>query len=298
MRRPDRIDDFRKLGHNPAYLTDVIFDVDRIQFSSDINEVCEAADTLLLGMPSPYFKSHMEKLTVDISKKFVVSAVKGIVPDDNEIISTYMERHFGIAPERMLVVSGPCHAEEVALGRQSYLTVGCNDIFHAEQFAQCLQGNALRTITSSDVDGIEYAAVLKNVYAIAAGIVHGLKNGDNFQAMLVSNAIREMERFVDAVCPRPRQICDSVYLGDLLVTSYSRFSRNHNFGSMIGNGYSVTAARMEMEQTAEGYYGTKCIHEINKSYDVPMPILEGVYDILYRRMKPAKAISSMSETFI
>lgn len=298
MRRQDRIDDFRKLGHNPAYLSDVVFDISRIEFSADINEVCGRADTLLLGMPSPYFKSHMEKLTVDISGKFVVSAVKGIVPDDNEIISTYMERVYGIAPERMLVVSGPCHAEEVALGRQSYLTVGCNDIFHAEQFSHCLSGKALRTITSSDVDGIEYAAVLKNVYAIAAGIVHGLKNGDNFQAMLVSNAIREMERFVDAVCPRPRQICDSVYLGDLLVTSYSRFSRNHNFGSMIGKGYSVTAARMEMEQTAEGYYGTKCIHEINQQYDVPMPILEGVYDILYRREKPAKAIKAMSETFI
>ncbi len=298
MRRPDRIEDFRKLGHNPAYLSDVVFDIDRIEFSSDINEVCSKADTLLLGMPSPYFKSHMEKLKVDISQKFVVSAVKGIVPDENEIISTYMERVYHVAPERMLVVSGPCHAEEVALGRQSYLTVGCNDIFHAEQFSHCIQGKALRTITSSDVEGIEYAAVLKNVYAIAAGIVHGLKNGDNFQAMLVSNAIREMERFVDAVCPRPRQICDSVYLGDLLVTSYSHFSRNHNFGSMIGKGYSVTAARMEMEQTAEGYYGTKCIHEINQQYDVPMPILEGVYDILYRRVKPQKAIKAMSETFI
>ncbi|MDE6176445.1 MAG: NAD(P)-binding domain-containing protein, partial [Paramuribaculum sp.] len=236
MRRDDRIEDFKRLGHNPAYLSDVVFDINRIDFSTDINAVCEAADTILLGMPSPYFKSHIAKLTTDLSDKFIVSAVKGIVPDDNEIISSYMVRHFNVKPERMLVVSGPCHAEEVALGRQSYLTVGCNDIFHAEQFANCLQGKAMRTITSSDVDGIEYAAVLKNVYAIAAGIVHGLKNGDNFQAMLVSNAIREMERFVAAVCPRPRQICDSVYLGDLLVTSYSRFSRNHNFGSMIGNG--------------------------------------------------------------
>lgn len=298
MRRDDRIEDFKRLGHNPAYLSDVVFDINRIDFSTDINAVCEAADTILLGMPSPYFKSHIAKLTTDLSDKFIVSAVKGIVPDDNEIISSYMVRHFNVKPERMLVVSGPCHAEEVALGRQSYLTVGCNDIFHAEQFANCLQGKAMRTITSSDVDGIEYAAVLKNVYAIAAGIVHGLKNGDNFQAMLVSNAIREMERFVAAVCPRPRQICDSVYLGDLLVTSYSRFSRNHNFGSMIGNGSSVTAARMEMEQTAEGYYGTKCIHEINQSYDVAMPILEGVYDILYRQQKPAVAIRRMSETFI
>lgn len=298
MRRDDRIEEFRRNRRNPAYLSDVVFDIERIEFSSDINEVCRRADTLLLVMPSPYFKDHVAKITEDISEKFVVSAVKGIVPDDNLLISTYMQQRFGVKPERTLVVSGPCHAEEVALGRQSYLTIGCNDIFHAEQFANCLSGKALKTITSSDVDGIEYAAVLKNVYSIASGIVHGLKNGDNFLAMLVSNAIREMERFVDTVCPRPRQICDSVYLGDLLVTSYSRFSRNHNFGSMIGKGYSVKAARMEMEQTAEGYYGTKCIHEINSRYDVAMPILDGVFDILYRGTNPARTIRHIAETFI
>lgn len=298
MRRDDRIADFKRLGHNPAYLTDCAFDVGRINFSSDINAVCEQADTLLLVMPSPYFKSHVDKITVDISDKSVVSAVKGIVPDVNEIISHYMTGRFGIADDQMLVVSGPCHAEEVALGRPSYLTVGCHDVFHSQQFAKCLAGPCLHTIVSSDVDGIEYAAVLKNVYAIAAGIIHGIKSGDNFQAMLVCNAIREMERFVDTVCPRPRQICDSVYLGDLLVTSYSRFSRNHNFGSMIGRGYSVKAARMEMEQTAEGYYGTKCIHEINQQYGVEMPILEGVYDILYRGASPQDTLRAVSAKFI
>lgn len=298
MRRDDRIEDFKRLHHNPTYLSDVVFDINRIEFSSDINEVCRRADTLLLVMPSPYFKAHIDKITEDISAKAVVSAVKGIVPDDNMLISDYMRKRFGVARERTLVVSGPCHAEEVALGRQSYLTVGCSDIFQAEKFAQLLSGKALKTITSVDVEGIEYAAVLKNVYSIASGIVHGLKDGDNFLAMLVSNAIREMERFVDTVCPRPRQICDSVYLGDLLVTSYSRFSRNHNFGSMIGRGYSVKAARMEMEQTAEGYYGTKCIHEINSRYDVAMPILDGVYDILYSGANPAKTIKRVAETFI
>lgn len=298
MRRDDRIEDFKRLKHNPAYLTDCEFDTSRISFSSDINYVCSEADTLLLVMPSPYFTAHVDKITVDISEKYVVSAVKGIVPDVNEIISNYMMRRFGIHNDRILVVSGPCHAEEVALGRPSYLTVGCHDVFNASQFAACLTGPTLHTITSSDVDGIEYAAVLKNVYAIASGMVHGLKSGDNFQAMLVCNAIREMERFVDTVCPRPRQICDSVYLGDLLVTSYSRFSRNHNFGSMIGRGYSVKAARMEMEQTAEGYYGTKCIHEINQQYGVDMPILEGVYDILYRGARPASVLRQVSKHFI
>ena len=262
MRRDDRIEEFKRLRHNPAYLTDVDFDIERINFSSDINAVCENADTLLLVMPSPYFTDHMDKITVDISSKAIVSAVKGIVPDTNELITDYMVRRFGVDPARNLVVSGPCHAEEVALDRPSYLTIGCANLEMAEEFAKLIRGKNTHAITSSDVDGIEYAAVLKNVYAIAAGIIHGMKTGDNFGAILISNAIRE--------------ICDSVYLGDLLVTAYSRFSRNHNFGSMIGRGYSVKAARMEMEQTAEGYYGTKCIHDINQHFNVAMPILDGV----------------------
>ncbi len=297
MRRDDRIEEFKRLRHNPAYLTDVDFDIERINFSSDINAVCENADTLLLVMPSPYFTDHMDKITVDISSKAIVSAVKGIVPDTNELITDYMVRRFGVDPARNLVVSGPCHAEEVALDRPSYLTIGCANLEMAEEFAKLIRGKNTHAITSSDVDGIEYAAVLKNVYAIAAGIIHGMKTGDNFGAILISNAIREMERFVDAACPRPRQICDSVYLGDLLVTAYSRFSRNHNFGSMIGRGYSVKAARMEMEQTAEGYYGTKCIHDINQHFNVAMPILDGVYSILYRGVPAYRAMNAMAQNF-
>ncbi len=297
MRRDDRIADFIASGRNPAYLTDVEFDVSRIRFSSDINAVCDECDTLLLVMPSPYFKDHTDKITVDISQKHIVSAVKGIVPGDNCLVTDYMIGHFGVERDNCLVVAGPCHAEEVALARPSYLTIGCTDADRAAVFAQCLSGKNTHTITSTDVDGIEYAAVLKNVYAIASGIVHGIKMGDNFLAMLMSNAIREMERFVSAVVPRRRDICDSVYLGDLLVTAYSRFSRNHNFGSMIGRGYSVKAARMEMEQTAEGYYAARCIHDINDAYGVAMPILNGVYDILYRNIRPSVAIDRMSQYF-
>lgn len=199
----------------------------------------------------------------------------------------------------MLVIGGPCHAEEVALDRLSYLTIGCRDIEKAHDFATLLDGKKLNTILSQDVDGIEYAAVLKNVYAIAAGILHGLKNGDNFQAMMVSNAIREMARFVEAISPlEGRDICRSAYLGDLLVTAYSRFSRNHNFGSMIGKGYSVKAAKMEMEMVAEGYYGTECIYRINRSRaKVDMPILDCVYDILYKNVRPSKAIETIIGTF-
>ena len=295
MRRDDRIEDFKRLYHNPTYLSSIKFPIDRIQFDSDINAVCNNADTLLMAMPSPYFKSHLSKLSADISKKFIIVATKGIIPDENQAISDYLIDHYGISPDKIIIVSGPCHAEEVALDRLSFLTVASSNTDYADKFCKCINGNAMRTITSSDVIGIEYAGVLKNIYAIASGIVHGLKCGDNFQAMLLSNAIKEMELFLHAVNPAPRNINDSVYLGDLLVTSYSRFSRNHNFGAMIGRGYSVKAAMMEMEMVAEGYYGTKCINEINKHYHIHMPILDCVYNILYNCKSPATAITEMSE---
>lgn len=298
MRRPDRIEEFIKYKHNPVYLSDVRFDTERIDFSSDINEVCASADTLVVALPSPYLKSHLAKIDIDISGKNIVSAVKGIVPDENVIVTDYFINHFGCKEENMLVIGGPCHAEEVALERLSYLTIGCHDLMKSKRFARCLAGKSMKTITSSDIDGIEYGAVLKNVYAIAAGIISGMKAGDNFLAMLIANSIREMRRFIDAVNPIPRNICDSAYLGDLLVTAYSRFSRNHNFGSMIGKGYSVKAAMMEMEMVAEGYYGTKCIHEINQRYNVQMPILECVYKILYEKMPPRRAINTITDTFI
>lgn len=297
LHRQDRIDEFIANGRNPGYLTDVEFDVRRIHFSSDLDHVCSVADTLLLVTPSPYFKDEMAKITVDISDKYIVSAIKGIVPGENQLITDYVHHRFGVKPDRCLVIAGPCHAEEVAMARPSYLTIACPDIDRAAVFAQSLSGKNAHTITSTDVDGIEYAAVLKNVYAIASGIIHGTKMGDNFLAMLMSNAIREMAAFVNTVVPGRRDICDSVYLGDLLVTAYSRFSRNHYFGSMIGRGYSVKAARMEMQQTAEGYYATKCIHDINERYEVSMPILNGVYDILYRGVKPKPAIDHMSQYF-
>ena len=295
MRRPDRIESFKATGHNPVYLSDVRFDTSRIYFTSDINEACRLADTLLLAVPSPYFKNHMANITEDISQKHVVNAIKGIVPDENMLITQYMTRQFGISPDNLLVASGPCHAEEVALERLSYLTVAAQDQQMAEAFASRLVSKQMLTTTSSDIEGIEYGGVLKNVYAICAGILHGMKNGDNFLASFVSNSIREMERFVDVVCPHPtRNICDSVYLGDLLVTCYSRFSRNHNFGAMIGKGYSVKAAMMEMEMVAEGYYATRCVHLINEKYGVEMPILDAVYSILYEGKSPRRAIADMS----
>ena len=299
MHRADRIDDFIRYGHNPVYLSDVAFDTMRIDFTSDIDRACSEADTLVFVVPSPYFKATADSIRVDISGKNIVSAVKGIVPESNMIITDYLGAHHGCRPENMLVIGGPCHAEEVALERLSYLTIGCRDVTKANDFASLIAGKKMKTIISDDVDGIEYAAVLKNVYAIAAGILSGMKAGDNFLAMMVCNAIREMRRFIDAIAPLPgRDICRSAYLGDLLVTAYSRFSRNHNFGSMIGKGYSVKAAMMEMEMVAEGYYGTKCMHQLNEAGpNVDMPILECVHSILYGNVKPRRAVDIITSTF-
>ncbi len=297
MRRDDRIEEFRRLGHNPAYLTSVHFDTNRIHFSSDINHVVENSDTLIFVTPSPYLKGHLKKLKVRLRDKFIVTAIKGIVPDENLVCSEYFHQIYNVPEENLAVMGGPSHAEEVALGRLTYLTIGCADIEKAEAFASMMASEYVKTKTSTDVLGIEYASVLKNVYAIASGICHGLKYGDNFQAVIIANAVQEMNRFLKTVHPMDYNIIDSVYLGDLLVTGYSNFSRNRVFGTMIGQGYSVKSAQVEMEMIAEGYFGTKCMKDINKRLHVNMPILDAVYNILYERISPSIEIKLLSDSF-
>lgn len=297
MRRPEVIEDFKRLEHNPSYLTSVHFDVNRISFSSDINEVVRNCDTLIFVTPSPYLKNHLKKLKEKLHNKFVITAIKGIVPDENLICSEYFRQVFNVPDDNLAVLGGPSHAEEVALGRLTYLTIGCTDEEKAANFADLIASSYVKTKTNSDVIGIEYASVLKNVYAIASGICNGLKYGDNFQSVLVSNAVQEMSRFLNAVYPIERNVYDSVYLGDLLVTSYSNFSRNRVFGTMIGRGYSVKSAQIEMEMIAEGFYGTKCMKEINRHFHVNMPILDAVYNILYEKISPSTEIKLLTDSF-
>ena len=297
MRRDDRIEDFRRLGHNPAYLMSVHFDVNEIEFSSDINKIVEAYDTLVFVTPSPYLKNHLKKLKTRLRDKFIITAIKGIVPDENLACSEYFNQVYDVPLENLACIGGPSHAEEVALERLSYLTIGCADQEKAREFATLIESDYIKTKTSTDVIGIEYASVLKNVYAIASGICSGLKYGDNFQAVLMSNAVQEMNRFVSTIHPLSRNINDSAYMGDLLVTGYSNFSRNRTFGTMIGKGYSVKSAQIEMEMIAEGFFGTKCMKEINRHMHVNMPILDAVYNILYERISPQIEIKLLTDAF-
>jgi glycerol-3-phosphate dehydrogenase (NAD(P)+) len=294
IRNDEQIEEFKRLGRNPSYLSGVNFNMEKINFSSKINHIVEQSDILILSIPSPFIKDYLKKLRRRLNTKIIVSAVKGIIPDENLVISEYLHQFYGVPMEQIAVISGPCHAEEVALERTSYLTVGCKNRNLARDIAAKMTNNFVQTYTSDDVAGIEISSVMKNIYSIAVGICHGLKYGDNFQAVLVSNAIQEISRFCAAVKPSYRDLQQSVYLGDLLVTAYSKFSRNRTFGNMIGKGYSVKTAQIEMEMIAEGYYGTKCIHEINEAFQVSLPILNAVYSILYQRRSPSIVMKALT----
>ena len=297
MRRQEQVDDFLKTGHNPSYLSAVRFDTDKINFYTDINNAISDSDTLIFATPSPFLKQHLMKVATPLHDKFIISAIKGIVPDENMLVADYFTEYYGVPTEHVAVIGGPCHAEEIALERLSYITIACPNIDNARMLSPVFRNGYLNNYCCKDVRGIEYASVLKNVYAIVAGICHGMKYGDNFLAVFICNAIEEMRNFLASVHGLERDITDSVYLGDLLVTAYSRFSRNRTFGTMIGKGYSVKTAQLEMEMIAEGYYGTKCIHEINEKYKVNMPILNALYDILYERKSPTTVIRQLTETF-
>ncbi len=285
-----------KYGHNPNYISAAQFDVERVAMSDDLHAVVKEADTLIVAVPSAFLKNTMEKLDrSELAGKTMFSAVKGIVPETNQIVGEYLFEHWGVPKENFGVICGPCHAEEVAMERLSYLTIASQNTAKAEAMGKALNGRFLKTTISDDIYGTEYAAILKNVIAVCSGISVGLGYGDNFRAVLVSRAIQEIARFVEAVHHIDRDINEPAYLGDLLVTAYSTFSRNREFGTMVGKGYSVKAAQLEMNMVAEGYYAVKCVHEINSKLGVDMPISEATYRMLYERIAPTIEMRLLSE---
>ena len=283
--------------HNPSYLSSVEFHLEQLKLSNDINEIANYADVMIVVIPSAFIHSELSKLEVDIKDKIVVSAVKGIIPESGLLVGEHFHDIYNIHIDNIAVIAGPCHAEEVALERLSYLTISCSDPVKAQIIADALSSNYIKTKISDDIIGTEYAVMLKNIYAIAAGIAHGLGYGDNFQSVLMSNAIREMKRFIKKMHKLKRNINNSAYLGDLLVTGYSVFSRNRMFGNMIGKGYTVKSAQMEMNMVAEGYYATKSAHLLNQKNEkkTRIPIIEAVYSILYEGKNPKKVFAKLTE---
>jgi glycerol-3-phosphate dehydrogenase (NAD(P)+) len=285
IREPEIIEHIANFRHNPVYSSSIEFDTGKLALSNDISEVIAKSDVIVFCIPAPFLQeSLMNVLPEHLKGKCLISAIKGIVPKFNVIIADYFNQQFKVKYDDILIVSGPSHAEEVAAEKLTYLTFASQNADLAASVAAMFACRYIKTSTSDDIFGTEYAPVLKNIVAIASGICHGLGYGDNFQAVLVSNAIQEIKRFLDAVHPIDRDIKSSVYLGDLLVTAYSNFSRNRLFGTMIGNGYSVKAAQLEMKMVAEGYYAVKCIKEINSNYKVKMPIIDAVYNIVYENI--------------
>jgi len=289
MRNTNAIEHLKLQKHNPNYLSSVEFDTKKLLLTNDINEAVSYADYVIFAIPSAFLSTELEKLTVSLKDKVIFSAIKGIVPETSLIVGEHFHDKYDIDYDDIGVITGPCHAEEVALERLSYLTIACGSEKKAAAMATNLNSHYIKTKISDDIIGTEYAAMLKNIYAIAAGIAHGLGYGDNFQALLMSNAVREMKKFIRKVHKMKRNINDSAYLGDLLVTGYSVFSRNRMFGNMIGKGYTVKSAMMEMSMVAEGYYAAKSAWELNREYQAKTPIIDAVYSILYEG-KDAKSV--------
>jgi glycerol-3-phosphate dehydrogenase (NAD(P)+) len=295
MRNKEAIRHIERHGHNPRYLSGADLLVDRIELSSDLSYIIQNYDLIILAVPSAFLKETFKDLDPKaFENKFVATGIKGIIPGDNVVVGEYLHNAWNVDWERIAVISGPCHAEEVAMERLSYLTVASMEDELRSYIADRFTCDYINISLSDDIIGTEYAAVMKNIVAIASGICHAIGYGDNFQAVLVANALGEMKRFIKALYPIKRDITESAYLGDLLVTAYSSFSRNRTFGHMVGKGYTIRSIMFEMGMVAEGYYAVSNIQEMKKLHDVSMPISSAVYKILYNGKNPRKVMAKLA----
>jgi glycerol-3-phosphate dehydrogenase (NAD(P)+) len=296
MRNKEAIDHIRQFGHNPNYIQSIEFEKEQLHVTDNLQEVVDNSDYIIVAIPSAFVHEAFQHYKpLGLENKVLFSAIKGVINEFDSIPARYFHKQLGVPYENIGIVCGPCHAEEVAMEKLSYLTIGCSDIEKADCMAGMLGCRFMKTNTTEDVFGAELAAILKNVYAVASGICHGLGYGDNFQAVLISSAIREMERFIDTVHEVHRDVKSSAYLGDLLVTAYSPYSRNRTLGTMVGKGYSVKWATIEMNMVAEGYYAAKGIHEINKKFNADIPIADAVYRILYEKISPVMEMRILTD---
>lgn len=299
MRDAEAVAHIKKFRHNPQYLSSVELHPSKVKPYTNLKESLKNTDWVILAIPSAFIEDALKGVDPALfAGKKIISGVKGIIASSGQLVTDWFAEKFEIEPQNLGAIAGPCHAEEIALEKYSYITIASSGQETAESFAKLLACRFVKTSYLTDIEGVEYAAVMKNIVAMSCGIVHGVGAGDNFQAVMVSNAIIEIERFLDTVSPRERNVNVSAYLGDLLVTSYSQFSRNRTFGNMIGRGYSVKAAQVELKMIAEGYYATKCIHDINKKYKIDLPIVKFAYDVLYKNEKPLSAFEELKGKFV
>lgn len=299
MRDAESVAHIKKFRHNPQYLSSVELHPSKVKAYTNIKEALKDTDWVILAIPSAFIEDALKDVNKTwFASKKIISGVKGIIPSTGQLVTDWFSSTFEVDADLIGAIAGPCHAEEIALEKYSYITIASSGEETAASFAKLLACRFVKTSYLTDIHGVEYAAVMKNIVAMSCGIAHGAGAGDNFQAVMVSNAIIEIERFLDTVSPRERNVNVSAYLGDLLVTSYSQFSRNRTFGNMIGRGYSVKAAQVELKMIAEGYYATKCIQEINKKYKVDLPIVKFAYDVLYKNEKPLKAFEELKGKFV
>lgn len=299
VRKQESIDEMQLTGKNPNYLSSMRFDPSRVEFSTDLNAIIRDHDMLIVAVPSPYLRQTMDTIKTSLEGKTFIIATKGMMPpreegEKYEMIPDYLHHTFGVPMDHIALIAGPCHAEEIARERLSYLTIGCEDLNTAQKVADLLASDFVHTCVSQDVIGLEYSSIMKNIYAVAAGMCQALNYGDNFQAVLVSNATQEIREFTRAASTIDHHVSESGYLGDLLVTAYSQFSRNRQFGQMLGHGYSVTSAQLEMGMVAEGYYGAKAIHQANRTLQVDLPIAEAMYRILYCNANAREEITELT----
>lgn len=300
VREEEIVEGITKFGHNPLYMSSVYINPEDVMISTNIQKVVAKADYVVIVTPSAFLHKTLAPLKKNrLNRKKIINAVKGIVPESMQLITDYLQSEFNVPVSNLASISGPSHAEEVAREKFTYLTACSENLELAETVAKMFSNRFVRTSVSSDIMGAEMSIVLKNIYALGAGIYSGLGYGDNFLAAYIANCVKEMEKFINEIYPNPdRKLTDSVYLGDLLVTAYSSFSRNRLFGNMIGHGLTVRIAQMEMNMIAEGYYACRCIHEINKTYDVYIPIAEAIYDVLYEGHNVQSEMNRISEHFI
>jgi len=295
IRNPEKATYIQEYLHNPDYLSSVEVHPNWVTICNDLQELVNTCETIILAIPSAFLHQGLQGITLPIGHTYV-SAIKGIEPNTQLVMAKYLEVHHHIPSDQIAMITGPCHAEEVAAEKLSYLTVAANRLDVAETIKQQLVGQYIKVKCSEDLMGAEYAAVMKNIYAIGAGIAHGLGYGDNFLALYTSCAIREMEAFLNAIDPNAeRDVNEAAYLGDLLVTCYSQFSRNRTFGNMLGKGYSVKAAQLEMNMVAEGYYASKLVYAKSSKRALTLPIADAVYQVIYENANAKSTFRALSE---